>query len=334
MCPYSLDLPGGVATHVLGLVAWLNGHGHDAWVIAPGTRPCAVPSVLVGGAVPLAFNGSTARLALRPRQVRAAIDAAAQADVVHVHEPLTPGIAYGVARAYSRLVVTHHASYRPGRLVPLLRQLSGRLPVDRISLAVSPAAAQTAAAATGVIARVVPNAIRLPAAPAARRPRRPRVLFLGRLDEPRKGYRHFVELSRQGLDADFVAIGPGGRGTASVRELGVLSDAERDRELGHASIVVAPNRYGESFGMVLVEALAAGAAVVASDLPAFRAVAGETPAATFVPVDDVAALTAAVRSRLSTPIDPAVAWAAAKPFAWDQVAPEIVNAYGQLLGTR
>ena len=162
--PYSLDVPGGVGTHVLGLARWLRDQGHDAFVVAPGERvvDAGVPVRLLGRATPLPFNGSTARLALSLSQARAARAAVATADVVHVHEPLTPGAAFAAARGGRPLVVTHHAAFAVGALGPVLRARAALLPRDRVSLAVSEAAAATARAATGVTPEVVPNAIELP----------------------------------------------------------------------------------------------------------------------------------------------------------------------------
>ncbi len=317
--PYSLDVPGGVGTHVLGLARWLREQGHDAFVVAPGERvvDAGVPVRLLGRATPLPFNGSTARLALAPAQARAARAAAATADVVHVHEPLTPGAAFAV-----------------GALGPVLRARAALLPRERVSLAVSEAAAATARAATGVTPEVVPNAIELPAlstqrSASASRPAhgagRPMVLFLGR-DEPRKGFPVFAEVARSGVDAEFVAVGPT-TPTPGVSVLGAVSDAERARLLSAATVLVAPNLAGESFGLVLVEALAHGAAVLASDLPAFRAVVDDPAVARFFPPGAATAATAGLRELLATPPDPALTRAAAAPYAWDSVGPRVLRAY-------
>ena len=334
--PYSLDVPGGVGTHVLGLARWLREEGHDAFVVAPGERvvDAGVPVRLLGRATPLPFNGSTARLALSLSQARAARAAVATADVVHVHEPLTPGAAFAAARSGRPLVVTHHAAFAVGALGPVLRARAALLPRDRVSLAVSEAAAATARAATGVTPEVVPNAIEVPdlstqRSASASRPAhgagRPMVLFLGR-DEPRKGFPVFAEVARSGVDADFVAVGPT-TPRPGVSVLGAVSDAERARLLSAATVLVAPNLAGESFGLVLVEALAHGAAVLASDLPAFRAVVDDPAVARFFPPGAATAATAGLRELLATPPDPALTRAAAAPYAWDSVGPRVLRAY-------
>ncbi|GAB3821625.1 glycosyltransferase family 4 protein [Tessaracoccus terricola] len=343
VCPYSLDVPGGVGTHVLGLARWLARQGHAPTVIAPGARDVeAAPGVrleLLGPTVGLRFNGSVANLALRPAQARRAVALARDAELVHVHEPLTPGVAFAAARAAGALVVTHHASYRIARPVAAaLRIRAGRLG-PRESLAVSAEAARTALAVTGVEPRVVPNALTLPPVPPARAGwlggARPRVGFLGRTDEPRKGFAVFTRLARDaraaGIEAEFVAAGPGRAEPGPVDRLGSLDEQERARYLAGLDVLVAPNTTGESFGMVLVEALAAGCDVVASDLPAFTDLLAEAGVgATFATGSATAAL-AALRTRLARPVDPVRAHLAASRWSWERVGPEVVRGYGAVV---
>lgn len=340
VCPYSLDVPGGVGTHVLGLATWLAASGHAPTVIAPGTRPVAVAGgvdlVTLGPATPLPFNGSVARLAMAPRQARLALEATEGADVVHVHEPLTPGVAHAAARGAAPLVVTHHASFDvPAPLRVLLRVRARRLG-NRVTLAVSESAARTCLAATGHEARVVPNAIQMPPAPRGDRPagRRSRIGFLGRLDEPRKGFTTFREMARlaagRGVEADFVAAGPGRVAPGPVRLEGEVAD--RWAFLADVDVLVAPNTGGESFGLVLVEALAAGCDVVASDLPGFRAVLDEAGCGTTAPPGDATALLDAVLSRMGAGDARRERHAAATRWGWDRVGPSIVAAYGAASG--
>lgn len=344
VCPYSLDVPGGVGTHVLGLAGWLAEQGNAPTVIAPGTRrPGAGPGVeveLLGPATGLPFNGSVANLALAPRQSRRAVALLGGADVVHVHEPLTPGVAHAAARAASRLVVTHHASFQlPSPLHAALR-LRARALGPRVSLAVSPEAAETAVAVTGLLPTIVPNGIELPPAPPPRNRwrggARPRIGFLGRSDEARKGFDVFAALAglapRAGLDAEFVAAGPGRVRDPAVQHLGTLDPEGRARFLAGTDVLVAPNTSGESFGMVLVEALAAGCDVVASDLPAFcRVLAAAGVGETFETGSATAAL-AVLRGRLGAPAEPAVAHAAAARWSWERVGPQVAGAYGEVVG--
>ncbi len=338
LCPYSLDVPGGVATHVLGLAEWLVGQHQDVVVLAPGhdvlggSRRFELEAL--GPSAPVRFNGSVARLALLPGQVRRAREIARAADVVHVHEPLTPGIAFAVARHSPRLVVTHHAAYSAPEALSHPLRLAARLLPERVSIAVSRAAAETCRALTGEPCRIIPNAVPMPSPPPRLRAgswrggARPRVAFLGRLDEPRKGFRLFLELAREsrsaGLDADFIAIGPGISGGEGVHTLGAVSDDERLRLLRTVDVLVAPNTGGESFGLVLVEAMAAGCDVVASDLPAFEAVIREAGVGSTFRTGDVDAARVALQRSLSDPLDPSVAHTAATRWGWDRVGPELL----------
>ena len=334
VCPYSLDRPGGVATHVLGLARWLQDEGHRPVVVAPGTldQDRGVPVTLLGAPRDVRFNGSVAQLAVGPRQSGRAAAAVVEADVVHVHEPLTPGAAFAAARAARALVVTHHASFDPWPLAALVRPRAALLP-DRFSIAVSKAAAATARALTGVDAVVIPNAIAAPDA-SGRRVGRPTVAFLGRLDEPRKGYPLFQALARRVPEADFGAVGPGGHGDPVVHELGQLDDDDKARVLHSASVLVAPNRFGESFGMILVEGLAHGCAVVASDLPAFRDVVDHPGFVSWFPVGDEASARAALLRRLADPVDPLAARRLVERYTWPVVGPQIAAAYRRVAARR
>lgn len=343
LCPYSLDHPGGVASHVLGLAAWLGARGHSIDVIAPGVpegRERLGEGVTVhrlGAAVGLRFNGSTARLALHPAQARRARAIAAGADVVHVHEPLTPGLAYSVARASRHLVVTHHAAFAPGPVLGwLLRRRAARLP-RRTTLAVSDAAAATARAVTGASPQLVPNGIDRPSPPPERTGwrggGRPRVGFLGRRDDPRKGLAVFVELAelarRAGLVASFEVAGPGTTPAPGVQLVGRLDDADRLAWLRTVDVLVASNLGGESFGLVLVEALAAGCDVVASDLPAFATVLERSGAGRVFATGHPGAGLAALQAALDHPLDPRAAHLASAPWGWDRVGPAVLAALEQ-----
>ncbi len=327
VCPYSFDVPGGVGSHVRGLARWLRTQGHEVLVVAPGTGPGEPGEWLLGPSVAVRANGSVAHLAVAPAQCRRARALLRDCDVVHVHEPLTPGIAYAVATAAPRLVVTHHAQFPVGPWALPLRWRAARLGRRR-SLAVSRAAARTAHGVTGTWPAIVPNAITLPdQVPKSRSPL-PIVLHLGRRDEPRKGYDLVVEVARRMSDeARFVAIGPGRRTARDVAEYGQVGDAERDGWLDRAEVLLAANTFGESFGLVLVEALAHGCGLVASDLPAFRAVADD-PACTswFAPGDPDRAV-AALRARLRAGTDVHAARRQASRWTWDTVGPRVVEHY-------
>lgn len=290
--PYDLGAPGGVQQQVVGLVETARGAGLDAFAVGPGT-----PSDLgvdVGGAVTLPANGSRAPLAIGPGSWRRVRRAVADADVVHVHEPFMPLVSVAALTAGRPTVATFHAdvpawvatSYRVGRRAG--RAILG----DAVLTAVSPVAA---GALPWSPVEVIPNGVEIGPEPGeARTPGR--VCFLGR-DEPRKGLDVLlaawpaIRLARP--EAELVVMGcerpvaPDG-----VRFLGRVGEEEKRRVLASSEIHVAPNLRGESFGIVLVEAMAAGCAVVASDLPAFRFVTGGT--AEVVRVGDASELAAGV----------------------------------------
>lgn len=278
VCPYDLRAIGGVQGQVLSLVSWLEEAGHEAWVVCPGgggpegTRH-------VGPTVSVPINRSRAPITFHPRAVAAVREAVAGADVVHIHEPLVPlAAAAAVLVARAPRVGTFHAD--PGPVVsrlyrgaaPLLRRLLRRLAV---ATAVSPVAA--GAVAPFIATRVVPNGL-----DTARYPTGPkvagRVLFLGR-DDPRKGLHDLLlawPLVRAVVPgAELHVVGTVREaGPEGVSFLGRKAEEGKLRELAEAQVLCAPNLGGESFGLIVAEAMAAGCAVVASDLPAFRYVAG------------------------------------------------------------
>lgn len=335
LCPYSMDAPGGVATHVLGLAAWLADQGHRASIIAPGTTPPVVREGievhLVGASRDFRFNGSVAQLALGRRARSNARRVASTADVVHVHEPLTPGIAFAVARSSRNLVTTHHASFAPGRVASRLLRLRAAAIHPLSSIAVSPEARRTAVSATGFDPEIIGNGVLLPPAPPSRTGwrggARPRIGFLGRLDEPRKGFAIFREVAQRapsmGLDAEFVALGPGRVSPGPVRLLGAVSDSHRTGALQSVDVLIAPNLFGESFGLILVEALAAGCDVLASDLPGFVDVLVQAGTGRTFPVGNVGAALGVLRDMLAEPSDPAVLHGSARPWSWELLGPRV-----------
>jgi len=278
--PYDLSAPGGVQDQVVSLVVGLRRDGHDAWAVAPGDGGPA-GTRHVGAVVRVPANRSQAPVTLDPRAARRAVAAVADADAVHLHEPLMPVVAPAVLRwSVPPVVATFHAD--PSRLVRgLYRRAAG--PLRRllhraaVVTAVSPVAASAVAGL--VEPRIIPNGIDVSGYRSSRARRR-RVVFLGR-DEPRKGLdpllqawplvhasRPDTELRIMGTER---ASGPRG-----VTFLGRVSEEAKRRELSEAAVFCAPNLGGESFGIVLVEAMASGCAVVASDLESFRAVAGDS----------------------------------------------------------
>ncbi|MDN5717672.1 MAG: glycosyltransferase family 4 protein [Janibacter sp.] len=297
--PYSFDVPGGVQFHIRDLAEYLIQHGHEASVLAPADEGTDLPRYVVpaGRAVPIRYNGSTARLLFGPvaaAKVGRWLDEG-DFDVVHIHEPLAPSLSLLALWAATRPVVaTFHTSNVRSRVMqaayPLLRpsleKIHGRI-------AVSEDARRTVTTHIGGDAVVIPNGVDTAAfARASKDPRwsgapgRPTIVFLGRIDEPRKGLPVLSAAMPAILDAvpgaRLLVVGPGSAEAARARLsepvlaatefLGALSDEDKASALASADLYIAPHTGGESFGIVLVEAMAAGAPVLASDLAAFQRV--------------------------------------------------------------
>jgi phosphatidyl-myo-inositol alpha-mannosyltransferase len=297
--PYAFDAPGGVQDQVTRIVGWLRDSGHEAWAVAPGgggpegTRH-------VGRFRSIPANRSRAPIAIDPRVVRRVGRAVGDADVVHVHEPFMPMVSLGALLAETPpIVATFHADparaarrvYRLGG--PLLSRLVGRVAV---STAVSTVAAGAVSALTSV--RIIPNGIDLEAYLPEPGSRKAGVVFLGR-DEPRKGLdvllRAWPLVRSRHPDVELRVVGASRTaGPAGVDFVGRVSEEDKRFELSRAAMLVVPNLGGESFGIVGLEGLAAGCAVVASDLDAFRDVCGD--AAIYATPGDPVSLAAAMRS--------------------------------------
>jgi phosphatidylinositol alpha-mannosyltransferase len=288
--PYDLLVPGGVQAQVLGLARYLHHRGDEALVIGPGL-PDGVHGVDLGSSVSIPGNGSMAPISLDPRARGKIREAASELDLLHVHEPLMPLASLFANHAGPPVVATFHAApSAAGRLAymvarPLFSWVMGN------AVAVT-AVSDTAASVLppGVEAEIIPNGVDV-ASMRVDVPRiENRVVFLGR-DEPRKGLDVLLDawpaVRSAHPDAQLVVMNAQ-REIAGIEWLGVVDEETKRRRLSSSAVYVAPHRGGESFGIVLLEAMAAGSAVVASDLDAFRSVAGG--AARFFPVGDSRAL--------------------------------------------
>jgi len=292
VCPYSLDTPGGVQNHVIGLAAHLHRQGYSVSVLAPG-RPD--PATLArqgmpadrftsaGRSVPMPYNGSIARVnfgAVSAVRVRRWLRDGGF-DLVHLHEPITPSIGlHALLAADAPLVATFHTANPLSRTMRLAgRVLSDVIDKIDVRIAVSPTAARMVHEHLGRDSTIIPNGFtfaEFAAAPvtASERTGGPRLVFLGRLTEARKGLDVLLDavpaIRTVHPDLEVLVAGQGHRRLpAPCRALGRVSDPERARVLASADVFVAPHMARESFGLVLIEALAAGAPVVASDLAAF-----------------------------------------------------------------
>lgn len=361
--PYSWDVPGGVQVHVKELSAHLRDLGHEVGILAPGRRRGRREDAwIVGRAVPVRGNGSVARISFGP-QVGNVVGRALREfrpDIIHVHEPLVPSVSmHAVLNANAPVVATFHSNVAPERVsslwfalaAPLVRPVWNKL-ARRI--AVSEAARQSVTSRMGDgDLLVVPNGVavdRFAAAQPAPLGTGRHLLFVGRLEE-RKGFRvavqAFARLAGLYPDLRLLVIGDGSERDAvddlpppvqdRVAMLGRVDDQRLASYLKAADVYIGPATGGESFGIVLAEAMAAGLPIVASDIPGYRDVARNGLEALLVPPGDPDALVAAVRRLLD---DPALAislgecgTARAHDFAWDSVTERLVEVYRAVLAT-
>ena len=313
VCPYSFDIPGGVQYHVRDLAEVFLAQGHHVSVLAPAAERGVLPPHIVtaGRAVPVRFNGSVARLNIGPMaaaRVSKWVESG-EFDLIHLHEPITPSVAIlALWAAEGPIVATFHSSTLRSRAYqaaypivrPSLEKITARI-------AVSEDARRTVTTHLGGDAVVIPNGVFVhrfdqaePRAEWLGTPERPTVAFLGRMEEPRKGMPVLAAALPSVLDAvpglRVLVAGPGDprevtdglapEVAAACEFLGPVSDEDKARLLASVDLYVAPNTGGESFGIILIEAMSAGAPVLASDLPAFvRVLDRGTAGATFVNED-------------------------------------------------
>ncbi|MGH3666525.1 MAG: glycosyltransferase family 4 protein [Egibacteraceae bacterium] len=330
VCPYDWAKHGGVKAHVgaLALHLWAD---HEVRIFAPASGALGRGGAdrlveAVGRPLPVPYNRSVAPVALSPLVVRRTVRAlrAFEPHVVHVHEPLSPMVAAAASAFGPRpLVGTFHAWSDANRLyrvaAPVARRIVRRLDAR---IAVSPAAQEYAAVALGEPLgsfRVIPNGVdataftRAEAIPELVDLERPLLLFVGRL-EPRKGLdvliRAFLRLRTTAPGVRLCVVGEGPDRERcqqmvppslrpDVLFVGAVDEAQKPRYHASADVYVAPNTGGESFGIVLLEAMAAGLPVVASDIPGFRTVMKDGRQGRMVPAGDAFALAEAVGTVLA-----------------------------------
>jgi phosphatidylinositol alpha-mannosyltransferase len=357
VCPYSFDIPGGVQSHVQDLAETLLSMGHYVSVLAPADEDSPLPPYVVpaGRALPVRYNGSVARLAFGPvsaTRVRRWITAN-EFDVLHVHEPLSPSLSMlavlaardepVVATFHTALVRSRAMNVAAGMLQLVLEAISARI-------AVSPAARKVQVQHLDGGATEIPNGVAVarfaeaepldgwPGAGGA-------IGFLGRFTEPRKGFavlaEAFARIAPDRPDLRLVVAGPGDPAEAladlpaSVADritfLGRVSDEDKARLLRSVSVYVAPNTGGESFGMILTEAMAAGAVIVASDLDPFRAVLDNGQAGALFPAGDADALAGELVRLLDDPAQRLRlgerARVAVAPYDWPVIARRVFEVY-------
>ncbi|MET8268630.1 glycosyltransferase family 4 protein [Micromonospora arida] len=361
VCPYSFDVPGGVQNHVMDLAEALIALGHEVSVLAPADEDSPLPEYVVsaGRAVPLPYNGSVARIAFGPvstARVRRWITNG-DFDVLHVHEPLTLSLSLlAVLSARGPVVATFHTAMTRSRVLAaaqgvlqiVLERITARIAVSALARKVQVEHMDGGAVEipNGVAVAKFADAEPLPGWPGECAAGTGGTLgFLGRFTEARKGFPvlrdAFVALAANRPGLRLLVAGPGDpddlydQFPAELHEqitfLGLVSEADKARMLRSVHLYVAPNTGGESFGMILTEALAAGTTVVASDLDAFRRVLDGGRAGRLFPTGDPVGLRdvlvellddPAARATLSACGDQVVA-----NFDWPVVARRVLEVY-------
>ena len=359
--PYAWDVPGGVQIHIRDLANFLRAQGHDVSVLAPVIDESLIREDFVvpaGKPVAIPFNGAVARVLFGPvasSRVRQWI-AKGNFDVLHLHEPAIPSLSLlACSIAEGPMVGTFHAAAPRQRIAfaiaPFIEPIVEKL---RARIAVSEFARETLRIHLETDAVVIPNGIDAPMfAPASGGSGSSdgkTLGFMGRFTEPRKGLAVLLEalpdIARKHPDVKLKIVGPGETldfiqtiqpGLRSrVEFLGRLVDEEKADFLRSIDIYVAPNTGGESFGIILAEAMAAGRAIVASDLPAFEAVLSGGMYGRLFPVENSQELARSVIALLSHRAEcealQIAALAGAKKFDWSEVGPQIMNVYLHAIG--
>ena len=365
--PYSWTYPGGVTRHIEALAERFIEQGHHVRVLAPydpvdlpsrilhrGATPQPLPApdylVSLGRTIGFKANGAVSNLSITPYGV-----ATTQAelrtggyDVVHIHEPVAPLGGWITTQLTGLPLVGTFHSFSEGRVPNGLANLMGaRRVLNRlhVRIAVSEAAAWTGRRFFGGHYQVIPNGVHVDPEVLARAGSKPpserlRIVFVGQSVE-RKGLplllRSFEAL-RDHIPTELTVIGPTAEELSplmlddrDVRVLGKVNDARKREELERADVLCAPSVRGESFGMVLTEAFAAGTPVIASDIAGYRDVVRDGVDGVLVPPGDPQALAEALRDFYDEPErlrDMSRAAAAeVERFAWPAVADQVMSAY-------
>jgi phosphatidylinositol alpha-mannosyltransferase len=358
VAPYDLSVPGGVNTQIRGQARALRQIGHTVDVFGPASGPLSGGEHALGRAVTITMGGTESGLGLDPRALAAVARLGrGPFDVIHVHEPLTPLVPWlVVAAAHAPLVGTFHVHREAGHrlyalwkraLTPLARRLRARL-------AVSDAARRTVATHFPGDYEIVPNGIdvedfrRPRSRPRALAPDRRVVLYVGRL-EPRKGVdtliRAMTSVQKTVPDVTLVIVGDGSErvplaalagSSGAVHFAGRVADAELAAYIQAADVVCSPAIGGESFGIVLLEAMACGKPIVASRIEGYEALVDKAGCALLVAPGDAEALARELTALLASPdtqrrLGRAGA-AAALEYDWPGVALRLDAIYRRVVG--
>ena len=353
VCPYGWDAPGGVQAHIADLRTYLVNQGHKVSVLAPTGDEAALPDWVVNAGKPLSvpYNGAVARVLFGPiafAKVKQWISEN-DFDLLHLHEPAIPSISLLACwAAEGPMVGTFHASAKKQKasfaivpiLEPVIEKLSARI-------AVSEAARETLIAHLDTDAIVIPNGIYAAKMRGNIRPEwsGETLGFMGRFNEPRKGLKVLIDalpiISRFLPNVKVLVAGPGDpeeflsqidpQLRSRIEFLGRLSESEKADFMSSVGAYIAPNTGGESFGIILAEALAGGAAVIASDIPAFSALLEKGKYGKLFNSEDSTDLAKVVidllRERSARDSMAQAGQSYAQKFDWDVVAKDIFEVY-------
>lgn len=353
VCPYGWDAPGGVQQHIADLRDYLVNQGHSVSVLAPTADEEALPSWVVNAGRPLSipYNGAVARVLFGPiafARVKQWITDN-DFDLLHLHEPAIPSLSLLACwAAEGPMIGTFHASAKKQKasfaivpiLEPVIEKLSARI-------AVSEAARETLRAHLETDAVVIPNGIyaRKMLGKIRSEWSGQTLGFMGRFNEPRKGLKVLIDalpiISRFIPDIKVLVAGPGDpeefleeidpQLRNRIEFLGKLTESEKADFMSSVGAYVGPNTGGESFGIILAEALAGGAAVVASNIPAFEAVLQNGKYGRLFESENSTELAKVLIDLLRNPDDRLTLSKAGQEYAqrfdWDEVAKDIFEIY-------
>lgn len=354
VCPYGWDTPGGVQNHVRDLAEFLINAGHRVSVLAPAIDESQLPPYVVNAGKPISipYNGAVARVLFGPiafARVRHWIQSG-KFDILHLHEPAIPSISLLACwAAEGPMVGTFHAAAKHQKVIyaigpilePAIEKLSARIAVSEAARLTLTNHLDTDAVviANGIYAKRYANGVRRDKWSGNT------IGFIGRFEEPRKGLQVLFDalpiVTRFAPDVKLFVAGPGDSSEIEksinpelrhrIEFLGTISEVEKADFMSSIALYVAPNTGGESFGIILAEALAGGACVVASDIPAFDSLLGGGKYGALFASEDSTDLAKTIIDLLRDDVKreelAARGKAHAQIFDWDVVAQKILSIY-------
>ncbi len=360
VCPYDWAVPGGVSIHIRDLAIELMSRGYEVNVLAPTSDESVLPSWVTSGGSPIAisYNGSVARITFgykATKRVRKWIDNG-KFDVLHIHEPLTPSLsALACWSAKGPIVGTFHSAMDKSRILSagyglaqtVLEKLSARVAVSELArnTVVEHVGGDAVLIPNGVHTKSFTNATPFDYEPFNGKRDEHAISFLGRFEESRKGFsillKAFEEISREYPNHYLLVAGPGDQEEAikdlpeelhsRVKFLGRVSDEDKAKMLHSSGMYVAPNTGGESFGIVLLEAMACHTPVIASNLPAFNRVLDFGKSGMLFENEDSSSLANAIRKTIlekdNVNSRVADAFIRVQSFDWSRVATDLIDVY-------